>query len=352
MKAILLVGGFGTRLRPLTLHRPKAILPILNVPFIYYQLSLLEKAGVRDVVLASGHLSSGLKNALRHYPSRRMSITHAEEKTPLGTGGAIRFAYDQLKRKGLSKNERIIVFNGDILFDLDLIRFVDRHERSGAQCSIAVRPVPDPSRFGLVVLDSRNQVLEFLEKSNKTNKGNLINAGAYLFNSDLLNTIPQRKPVSIERDVFPVWLKEAVKIEGFPFRGYWNDIGTPATYLQAHKDLLFNKNIWTTKSLLRKRGLSQRRKKGLVMGTKTKVGKRVSVSGMVCLGSRVIIEDDCSLKDCVVFDNVHVGRGARLSEAIIGANCVVGAFSRIDGGAVVGDGSLLTDYSNFSIPKR
>lgn len=320
MKAIILVGGYGTRLRPLTLKTPKALLPVHNKPFIYYQLDLLQSAGVKEVAFASGHLSSRLKQVVPKLGFRKMKFYFPIEKNPLGTGGAIRFAYDHLKSKTLKSTEPIFVFNGDVFLDIPLNKFLKYHQKHKSECSIALTKVPDGTPFGVVRTKSNGQVKKFIEKSKKNKGIQWINGGAYIFDPHLIEEIPKGKRVSVERDSFPVFLKRNHRIFGYKFVGYWNDIGTPATYLQAHIDLAQQKNRWTPKGLFRKREVFE--------------------------GFGVKIGQNCELENCILMDHVKLGTGVKVKGAIIGKNSRIGDYSTINAGTVIGENSNITEYSN------
>ncbi|MCB4755504.1 MAG: NDP-sugar synthase [Elusimicrobia bacterium] len=355
MKAILLVGGLATRLRPLTLHRPKGLLPILNIPFLYFQLHRLEKAGVKKAVLAGGHLAEKFKDHFRRHPFGKMTINVIKEPTPRGTGGAIRFAYDHLKKYQESADEPIIIFNGDILFDLDVRKFIRFHKKRGAEGSVALTAVKDPSRFGLVIRDPKSRIRRFIEKPKSHPKKSFINAGAYLLQPHLLEDILPGRTLSIENDLYPRWLKEGKRLYGYSFKGYWNDIGTPASYLKAHLDLCRDKKYWTEMSLLRKRGLPRggeiygkkflSRRQQILVEEKSGIGKKVHLEGMVSVGSHVSIGDSCMIKDAVILDHATIGRGSKISGSIVGHNARLGPKVELQAGSVIGDGSHITAYS-------
>lgn len=249
MKAIILAGGLATRLRPLTLHQPKALMPLLDRPFISYQFDLLVAAGVTEVVMAAGYLADVLKKNCPRDTS--LKIYFSVEDSPLGTGGAIRLAYEQFPSK---EPTSILVFNGDVLFDIDVKTYFAFHKQNKAQGSIALKKVDDPVRFGVVDIDASCRVQAFLEKPHGRTGEAFINAGAYILESTIIEAIPLGKLLSVEREVFPKLLSDNTPLFGYACNGYWNDIGTHESYAQAQKDLLTVKNVWTEKILLRKRG--------------------------------------------------------------------------------------------------
>lgn len=342
MNAILLVGGFGTRLRPLTLSQPKPLLPILNKPFISYQLDLLKKGGVKTVVLAIGpHVKEWGKSIRKIAPSK-MKVLFSVEKKPMGTGGAIRLAYDALPKK-LDPTEPIVVFNGDVFLNLDVKGFVKDHKKNNADGSIALARVPDISRYGLVKTQNQ-RILKFIEKP-PTKKPGYINAGAYLLNAGLIKHIPRRK-TSIEREFFPDCLKRKKRLFATKLTGYWNDIGTPQTYLQAHSDLLSQNNRWTHQKLFRKRKSSGRHAK-LVKGLGCKISTNAELKGFVCVGHKVEIGANCQIENTILMDYVRIEAGSSLKGVIVGKRTKIGRHVNISEGVVIGENSNLTSYTRM-----
>ncbi len=251
MRAILLIGGLGTRLYPLTLSKPKALLPVLDRPFLSYQLDLLKAGNVREVMLACSERNRAWKKDFERLAPRGLKMRFAFESQPLGTGGAIRFAFDHFRSR--NDSSPVLVFNGDVFFDLRVEKFLAFHIKRNASCTIALTRVKDPSRFGLVKTSTSGRVEQFLEKSKRKTSVRTVNAGAYLMAPEVIRRIPTGRAVSVERETFPMLLKEKAAVYGFPMKGYWNDIGTHESYLQAQTDLLTTKNFWTQDLLLRKR---------------------------------------------------------------------------------------------------
>ena len=354
MIAILLVGGFGTRLRPLTVNRAKGLIPVLNRPFLSYQLDLLKQGGVTDAVLAAGRHARHWEKGLRNLTPKGLRLHFVYEPKPMGTGGAIRYAYDSARRR-MNIQEPVLVFNGDVFFDLDIRKFAAFHRSRAAEATIALTEVEDVSRFGVVKTDARGQVQRFIEKPKRPVGSNYVNAGAYLLNPKWIERIPAGEPVSIERDSFPASLARREKVFGFPMGGYWNDIGTLATYLQAHRDLLFTRNRWTGGTYLRKNGLrfeGRVRVSGklsvggrAVIGAGTRIGKNVALGGFVSLGKNVTIKDGAFLTDTVVLDGATIGANVRTDGAIIGRDCRVGDNADLGPGTALGDRTTLSDFT-------
>lgn len=356
MIAVLLVGGMGTRLRPFTLGRPKGLLPVLNRPFLAYQLDLLKEGGVSDVVLAAGKHAREWEKALRGVTPKGLKLHFAYEPAPMGTGGAIRFAFDQLDRKA-KIIEPVLAFNGDVFFDLDIDKFVSFHARRGSMATIALTKVDDPSRFGVVKTNSQGRIQQFIEKPQRPVGTKMVNAGAYLFDPAWLRRIPQGRAVSIERESFPESLDHGQPMFGFPMKGYWNDIGTLSTYLNAHRDLLTSHNRWTGGNYLRKNGLrlegkvrfdgTPRLNGPTVIGRGSRIGKNVTFDGFVCLAPGVTIGDNAVLGDVIVLENSRIGADSRANQAIIGRNCVIGRNVELKAGAALGDKSIVTDHTKI-----
>ncbi len=231
MQALILVGGEGTRLRPLTSTIPKPVVPLVNRPVIGYMLEWLRGHGVDDVILSCGFLADGVKKVLGDGSQLGVRLRYVEEPRPLGTGGALKYAEDLLE-------DRFFMLNGDVLTDMDLTAQLAQHEQTGARATLALIPVEDPSAYGLVRLVENNAVKEFVEKPSPDQiDTDLINAGAYILEHDVLDTMaPAGTNISIERDVFPSLVGRG--LYGYPQHGYWLDIGTPARYLQGTYDIL------------------------------------------------------------------------------------------------------------------
>jgi mannose-1-phosphate guanylyltransferase len=320
VKAVILVGGEGTRLRPLTYKTPKGLLPIANLPFLDRQLAWLTGHGVDDIVLSLGylpdafreHLAEGTVPGEARFGSAR--IRFREEPEPLGTAGGIRFAADGI-------DERLIVCNGDVLTDLDLRALVGFHEESGAEATIALTRVDDPSAFGVVPTRDDGEVIAFVEKPPPGRAPtNWVNAGTYVLEPSVLQQIPPRLTVSIERETFPRMLDRPGRLYAFDSPAYWLDIGTPDKYLQAHADVLAGR-----------------------VGIPPAPGATERDPGVWVQGP-VSIADDARLEAPVLLGaGVTVGSGARLRSAVVGADATIGARARLDDAVVFEGVEIETD---------
>jgi NDP-sugar pyrophosphorylase family protein len=314
MIAIVLAGGEGTRLRPLTWTTPKPLLPIVNRPFLEHQLSWLAGHGVTEVVLSLGYRSDAF--AGRSFSDLALQV--AAEPEPLGTAGAIRFAAEA---GGVTS--RFLVCNGDVLTDLDVSALVRFHEEREAEATIALTRVGDPSAFGVVPTDDDGRVLRFVEKPPPGEAPtDWINAGTYVLEPSVLDDIPSGRAVSIERETFPGLLARAGKLYALPSSAYWLDIGTPAKYLEANADRL------------------SRRGGASLIGPGTTVSPGAVVDGSV-LGAGVVVESGAKVLRSVLFDGARVGAGAEVTDSVLAAGAVVEAGAAVSGITIVGPGAVV-----------
>ncbi len=322
MQSIILVGGKGTRLRPLTYETPKQMLPLVGAPMIESVMSTLAVHGVTDAVLSLGYLPDRFTAA---YPSNVIAgvrVTYAVEPEPLDTAGAIRFA---AQFAGI--DETFVVVNGDVLSDLDLTALVAFHRHRGAEATIALTPVDDPSGFGVVATDAQGRVSAFIEKPPAGEApSNLINAGVYVFESSVLPLIDPSRPVSVEREIFPALVARGTLFAN-AVDAYWIDTGTPQTYLRANVDVLRGRR-------------SQRDFPGVLDGSwchpsatidptakvtnsvvdaNCVVGAHVVLEDAVLL-PRAIVQSECVIRGSIIGPEAVIGTGSEL-----GPTCVVGA---------------------------
>src|SRR5919109_2743884 len=233
MKAILLAGGKGTRLRPLTIHTPKPIVPIFNRAFLHYQLDLLKHvAEIDEVILSLNYQPRRIEEIFGDGSSCGIAIRYVVEPEPLGTAGAVRYA-------GESLHESVVVFNGDVLTQVDLGAVIALHRERRARATIVLTPVDNPSAYGLVETDPDGNIRRFLEKPRLDQiTTNNINAGIYVLEPDSFDRIPKDTPWSIERSFFPSLIERGETFVAYVYRGYWIDIGTPEKYMQVHRDMM------------------------------------------------------------------------------------------------------------------
>jgi mannose-1-phosphate guanylyltransferase len=321
MQALILAGGEGTRLRPLTYTVPKPVLPLAGRPHIAYVIDWLVRHGVDDVVVSCGFLAEGMRRALRELEPG-VEIRYAEEPDARGTAGAIRFAEEML-------GERFLVLNGDVLCDLDLTALIAQHERTGARATIALYPVEDPTGYGLIHRRDDGEITEFLEKPKPDQiDTDEINAGAYLLERSVLDEIPPDVAVSIEREVFPRLIGKG--LYGIRLEGYWLDIGTPARYLEANWDILERRVETVT---------------GETLDGPTMVGEGSEVSPDARLEPPYVIGRNCRIgpgavvERSVLLDGCAIERGT-VTNSILSAGVTVEEGATLDG-AVIGEGELV-----------
>ena len=330
MKAVVLVGGFGTRLRPLTLHTPKQMLPIVDRPMIEWVLERLGQHGVDFAVLSLGYRPDAFSAA---YPDGRcagVELHYAVEDQPLDTAGAIRFA---ATHAGIA--ERFVVMNGDVLTDLDVTALVDFHERAGAEATITVHEVDDPSRYGVVQTDDGGRVAAFVEKPPAGQEpSNLINAGTYVLEPSVLERIDDRRPVSIERDTFPSLVADRSLFAMVDGGAYWLDAGTPETYLQAQLDVVGGQRAAASASAAR------------AIDPSAVVSASASVRNSV-LGPGVHVGDEAEIIDSVVFRGASIGAKARVCHSLVGPGASIGERATLEALTVVGDGELIAAGSSL-----
>lgn len=342
MKAVVLVGGTGTRLRPLTLSVPKQVLPIVGVPMIERVLAYLGGHGVDEAVLSLGYLHGAFEELFPDGRAGDVRLTYAVEPEPLDTAGAVRFA---ARYAGLA--ERFLVVNGDILTDLDLGAMVAFHDDRGAEATISLTEVADPSAFGLVPIDDRGQVVAFVEKPAPGAVGaSLVNAGTYVLEPSVLDRIPEGRRVSIEREVFPA-LAAAGTVYGFSSPDYWTDTGTPLLYLQAQLDLISGRRrgppapgarsgangTWTLDDARLGPGVRD----NTFVGEGAQVALDASVQRSV-VGAGCRVDPGARITDSVLLAGSEVGKGAVVSRSILGRDARVGEGAELSGVTVIGDG--------------
>lgn len=340
MLAVILIGGLGTRLRPLTCDTPKPLLPILNKPFLHYQFQALKAHGVREIVLCTSYRASDFRRAFGTGRSLGLKLSFVHEREPLGTGGALKNAESLVAGKG-----PVLAMNGDVLNGLDLSAFLRFHRARRGDLSIALTRVKDPTQYGLVKADPDGRIREFLEKpSSDEIESNTINAGTYVFDPSVLRLIPPGTPYSLERNLFPQLASQG-RVFGYVMSGYWIDIGTIGKYLQAHHDILSGRAPFKPRGL---REAAPGPDAGrAVLGPGTVVGKGVRFAGHVCVGPRCRIGRGAWLEDCVVLAGTSLGPGARLERCVVGPSCRVGEQAALGPGAVLGGGSVIKAYSQL-----
>ncbi|MBI5629852.1 MAG: NDP-sugar synthase [Elusimicrobia bacterium] len=331
MQAVILIGGMGTRLRPLTCDTPKPLLPVLNRPFLHYQFEILKAHGIKDILLCTSYQAKAFEKILGNGRSLGVRLRYLEEKHPLGTGGALRNAVPLLR-----KDSTVLALNGDVLNTLDITKLLKQHRKTRAKLTIALTRVKDPTAYGLVIMDQAGRIRKFLEKPSWDEiESNTVNAGAYLFDPAILDAVPPNTHYSLERSLFPMLLQNGSPLYGFVTNGYWIDIGTIDKYLQAHLDILGGATPF------RARGA----KGQVLLGRGTSVGDFVRFEGHVCVGNGCRVGKGAWLQDCVVLEGTVIGDGARLERCVVGARCRIGTQAVLGQGTALAGGSELKPYT-------
>jgi mannose-1-phosphate guanylyltransferase len=349
--AIILVGGEGTRLRPLTLELPKPVVPVLDRPFLRFQLDLLRKAGISDIVLCVAFRPERIRAVLGDGAADGVRLTYVLEETPLGTGGAVKNAEDAL-------GDRVVVMNGDVLADMDLGAILKLHETTKASATIVLHPVDNPSAYGLVETEPDGRVRRFIEKPKPeeitTNK---INAGLYVLETRTLPIMPKGVNYSIERGYFPSLIASGERVQAHTHGGYWIDIGTHQKYLQVHLDLLSRRFPHDIQAMPHGRGFVH---ETASVDTSATLDGAFYVGPGCRLGAGTKIEDGAALiadvqvdggtvRRSVLWSGVAVGEGSVIEGALLGNRVRVGRHCRVLAGTALGDGTILSDHSRAGV---
>ena len=335
MEAVIVAGGFGTRLRPLTDRRPKHVLPVAGVPFLAHQIAKLAAAGVRRIVLATSYRADVFEPTLGDGSTYGVDLAYASEAEPLGTAGAIRNAAGHL---AAGPDEPVVVLNGDILSGHDIGAQVARHAAAGADVTLALVEVEDARAFGSVPTDGNGRVTAFLEKSpNPVSRQ--VNAGCYVFRRSVIDTVPAGRAVSVERETFPALLDAGALLVGHLDNAYWRDVGTPAALAAASRDIVCGRVVSPAYPF----GPSERR---VLAGAS--VSPSATVTGGSTVGEGALVGDGAVVSGSVVAEGAHIGARARVVDSVVGPRARVGERatvheSVIGDGARVGAGCVLAD---------
>lgn len=346
MKAIILVGGYGTRLRPLTLNRPKPLVEFCNQPMVIHQIRQLVKVGVNHVILAVSYKAEMMNKFIDEQERLfGIRITLSHESSPLGTAGPLALAKDQLLGGDLNSipannnnNESVqhdhdkpfFVLNSDIICDYPFQSMIDFHNSHKAEGTIVVTRVEEPSKYGVVVHDERGQVERFVEKPTEF-VSNKINAGLYIFNKTILNRI-ELKPTSIEKETFPAMAKDK-QLYAFQLSDYWMDVGQPIDYLKGMVLYLG----WYRKMNNQHLALGDGIIGNVLIDPSAKIGKDCQIGPDVCIGPNVIIEDGLLIRRCTILSGSRLGSHSRLDSCIVGWDCVIGKWVQMENTCVLGE---------------
>jgi mannose-1-phosphate guanylyltransferase len=347
LKALILAGGFGTRLRPLSCTRPKLLFPIANKPLLDLTLERLAANGIDEAVLAVNFMAEALENhcgntrhGIRLHYSRDRPLTSKTARSSqgaLGTGGPVKQA-----QKLLGDTEPFLVLNGDILTDADYSKVVHDHEENNGIATIALRRVEDPSRYGVVEISEKKHITRFTEKPSKEATSRLVNAGIYVFEPDIFTYIPTGKHCSLETEVFPK-IAEERKLFGHEIKGLWIDVGKPADYIRANQ-LWLQAGIGAVsdpqKACI---GMQSKIKKAVAIGEGVSVDEKSTIGPNVSLGRNTSIGKGVSVKDSIVLPYTLISHNATVEGAIIGESVTVGRGVKIGKGCLIGDSAIIKD---------
>jgi NDP-sugar pyrophosphorylase family protein len=329
-QAVLLVGGEGTRLRPLTYRRPKALVPLLNRPLLSFELCLLARHGIRDVILAVGYKAASLEAELGDGSNWGVRLTYVEDPCPLGTAGALGNVRHLL-------HSDFVAMNGDLVYDADLEGAIAEHLRWGAVVTFCLRQVPDIRRFGLIQCDENGWVRSFREKQERDETGcNTVNSGLYIMSPRVLEAIPKGRAYSNEHDLFPGLLAAGAPMRGFlaTKQGYWADVGTLESYLQTSRDLLEGVVAWVRGEIAQDAQVAP--DAVVVDPVDIAAGCRIesgaTVGPHVTLGAGCVVEAGAVVRDAILWERVRVGAGAKLCEVVVADGVVIGQGERHVGG--------------------
>ncbi|MEA2055385.1 MAG: NDP-sugar synthase [Candidatus Thermoplasmatota archaeon] len=318
MEAVILAGGFGTRLRPLTYTRAKPLLPILNKPMVTHLIDTLPDE-VDKIILAVNYRKDQIEKYFKENDFGKKIIVN-DEPTPLGTGGAVKFAEKHI-------TSRFFVLNADVVCSLSLSDMMAFHEKNNSVSTISLWPVENVSEFGVADVKDNGKITKFVEKPRPEDApSNFINAGAYLLEPEILDYIETKQLISMEKEIFPQIIKNTGRFYGFKFEGHWMDIGRISSYLEVHKFLMEKKGI------------------------ENLIGKNCNVNGELngsCIGDYVKIENNAKINSCIVYGGATIEEGANLKNCVVGENCIVHKNSILDY-SVLGDKEQVPEGSSIS----
>jgi len=347
LKALILAGGFGTRLRPLSCTRPKLLFPVANKPLLDLTLKRLAENGVKEAILAVNFMADALehvcgksKHGIRLHYSRDMPLkpkTACSSQRALGTGGPVKQAEKLLGRK-----KPFLVLNGDILTDVNYSEIMEQHKSNDCIAAIALHRVKSPSRYGVVKLTKKNRITRFVEKPSKKAPSNLANAGIYVFDPRIFDYIPESRRCSIEREIFPKLAKEG-ELFGHEIKGLWVDVGKPTDYIKANR-LWLEAGMETSNNLVEARiGKKGEIKEAVAIGESVTVGEKSIIGPNVSLGKNVFVGKEVRMKDCIVFPNTTISDFTTVEGAIIGEFVTIGKKVKIGRGCLIGDNTVIRD---------
>jgi NDP-sugar pyrophosphorylase family protein len=343
IKALILAGGKGARLRPLALNTPKPVVPLANIPFLFFQIDHIKKAQITEIILSLSYQPRKIEDIFGDGIKYGVTVRYTHEELPRGTAGALKAAEHLI-------DDTTVVLNGDVLTDTDILDVIRFHRERKAEATIVAARVMNPAGYGLVESGADGRVVGFTEKPPEDEiTGDTINAGIYVLERSLLDRIPDHGPFSFERDLFPDMLAQEAPLYSYHTHAYWQDIGSPQKYLEAHYGIISGRmklpsyplkacppNDWS------KRDVAIDHFSILDGGCVIKPGVVIENS---VLGEDCRIEEGVLIKDSVIWSGTRIRSHARLERAIVGRQCHIGEGVRLRAGTVLGDKTIVTDYS-------
>jgi NDP-sugar pyrophosphorylase family protein len=343
IKAFILAGGKGAKLRPLVLHTPKPIVPLANIPFLFFQIDHIKRAEITEIILSLSYQPRKITDIFGDGMKYGVTMRYTHEELPLGTAGALKAAVNLI-------DDTVIVLNGDVLTDINLLDVLTYHRAKKAEATIATTRVMNPAGYGLIEANSKGRVVRFLEKPAEDEvTGDTINAGIYILEPSVLDRIPSDGPQSLERELFPSMVQDGAKVYAYLTQGFWQDIGNPQKYLEATYGIISGRtrlpgypqkacppNNWE-KHQVAIDSFS-------ILDGKCIIKKGVTIENSV-LGEGCRIEEGVLIKDSVIWSGSRILPHARIERAVIGRQCHVGEGAHLRSGCVLGDKSIVSDYS-------
>ena len=321
-KGLILSGGWGTRLRPLTCTIPKTLIPIVNKPVMERQILLLKNAGVKEIVLAVSVMSDLIQDYFKDGSKLGVTINYTDENFPAGTAGALKLAEDYLH------GDNFFMLNGDVILNFDFSKMAEFHKKSGGIGTIASKIVDDPSRYGVLITDPQsNKIYKFLEKENYRPSDSLnskmpINAGVYLLEPEILSTIPKNKKISIEREIFPSVAMDQ-ELYHYPIEGIWKDIGTPYELMEGNfllmRELLANQQLNLMNNL--KIDSSSKIQEPCAIGENVIIKRDCIIGPNAIIGDNVLIEENSKIQDTIIYNNCHISKNVNIEKTILSNDC-------------------------------
>jgi len=333
-----MAAGKGTRLLPLTATRPKPMIPLLNEPIMDHMISVLKHAGIAEATILVDYLSDRIVKHLGDGSSFGMEIDYTTDNIKRGTAGAVRYA---------TRNEKepFLVVSADVLTTIDLREFIKAHENGEAGITMALSTVSDPTQYGVAVTDERNHIVRFQEKPKKEEAfSNLVNAGMYVCDPNILPLIPEDRPFDFSRDLFPLMLKKGLPIQGFPFQNYWNDVGLPSTYLDATRDMVEGRVYGEP---IVQAEIDEVPHGRLITGDNCTIDASVTIDGFAVLGNNVTLGKNVRISHSIIYSNTQIADGCVISQSIVGEGVQLGKGVVLDEGVVIGDWTRIGSESRI-----